>query len=88
MSGDPAGGPGAEVHAGDRGSLLARLARTAVLPWRTRAKVVITVDPDMIPITRLRHHPAAAQIVDVHEDYGRLLAARAWPKEPIGLPAG
>jgi glycosyltransferase involved in cell wall biosynthesis len=87
--GDPAGGPaGAEVHAGERGSLVQRLARTAVLPWRTAARVVITVDPDMIPITRLVTTLRRRKMVaDVHEDYGRLLRDRAWAKGPIGLPA-
>jgi glycosyltransferase involved in cell wall biosynthesis len=87
--GDPAGGPaGASVHAGDRGSLVQRLARTAVLPWRTSAKVVVTVDPDMIPITRLVTALRRRKMVaDVHEDYGRLLRDRAWARGPVGLPA-
>jgi glycosyltransferase involved in cell wall biosynthesis len=87
--GDPAGGPaGAEIHARSRGSLLQRLARTAVLPWRTKAKVVVTVDPDMIPNTRLVTTLRRRQMVaDVHEDYGRLLADRAWAKGLVGLPA-
>jgi glycosyltransferase involved in cell wall biosynthesis len=87
--GDPAGGPaGAVVHASDRGSLLRRLGRTAVLPWRTSAKVVVTVDPDMIPITRLVTKLRRRRMVaDVHEDYGRLLADRAWARGLVGLPA-
>ena len=41
--GEAAGGPaGAVVHAGPRGTMVHRLARTAVLPWRTNAKVVMT----------------------------------------------
>ncbi|NEA35475.1 glycosyltransferase [Streptomyces sp. SID13031] len=87
--GDPAGGPaGASVHARNRGSLVRRLARTAVLPWRTSAKVVVTVDPDMIPITRLVTALRRRKMVaDVHEDYGRLLRDRAWARGPVGLPA-
>jgi glycosyltransferase involved in cell wall biosynthesis len=87
--GDPAGGPaGAVVHSGDRGSLVQRLARTAVLPWRTNAKVVVTVDPDMIPVTRLVTKLRRRKMVaDVHEDYGRLLRDRAWARGPVGLPA-
>lgn len=87
--GDPEGGPaGASVHAGPRGSMLQRLARTAVLPWRTNAKVVMTVDPDMIPVTRLVTTLRRRKMVaDVHEDYRRLLADRAWAKGPAGLPA-
>ncbi len=76
------------MHAGPRGSLVQRLARTAVLPWRTNAKVVMTVDPDMIPITRLVTTLRRRKMVaDVHEDYRRLLADRAWAKGPAGLPA-
>lgn len=87
--GDPAGGPaGADVHARIRGSLWRRLAQTAVLPWRTKAKVVMTVDPDMIPITRLVTRLRGRKMVaDVHEDYGRLLADRAWARGLVGLPA-
>lgn len=87
--GDAEGGPaGAVVHAGPRGNLAQRLARTAVLPWRTKAKVVMTVDPDMIPVTRLVTAVRRRKlVVDVHEDYERLLADRAWARGPIGLPA-
>ncbi|GAA0571711.1 glycosyltransferase family 4 protein [Kribbella sandramycini] len=87
--GEPDGGPaGAVVHAGPRGNLLQRLARTAVLPWRTKAKVVMTVDPDMIPVTRLVTTLRRRKMVaDIHEDYTRLLADRAWAKGPAGLPA-
>jgi glycosyltransferase involved in cell wall biosynthesis len=87
--GDPAGGPaGADVHARNRGSLGRRLAQTAVLPWRTKAKVVMTVDPDMIPITRLvARLRRRKMVVDVHEDYARLLADRAWARGLVGLPA-
>src|SRR5690242_5971374 len=87
--GDAEGGPaGATVHAGPRGSLVQRLARSAVLPWRTRAKVVMTVDPDMIPVARLVTTMRRRKlVVDVHEDYERLLADRAWAKGPVGLPA-
>ena len=87
--GEPDGGPaGATVHAGPRGNLVQRLARTAVLPWRTNAKVVMTVDPDMIPVTRLVTTIRRRKlVVDVHEDYERLLADRAWAKGAAGLPA-
>src|SRR5690348_10548109 len=87
--GEAAGGPaGAVVHAGPRGTMVHRLARTAVLPWRTNAKVVMTVDPDMIPIARLVTGLRRRKlVVDVHEDYERLLADRAWAKGPAGLPA-
>ena len=71
-----------------RGSLVQRLARTAVLPWRTRAKVVMTVDPDMIPVTRLVTTIRRRKlVVDVHEDYERLLADRAWAKSRRACPA-
>ncbi|HET6987915.1 MAG TPA: glycosyltransferase [Kribbella sp.] len=87
--GEPVGGPlGAVVHAGPRGNLVQRLARSAVLPWRTKAKVVMTVDPDMIPITRLVTTVRRRKMVaDVHEDYTRLLADRAWANGLAGLPA-
>jgi len=87
--GEAEGGPvGAVVHAGPRGNLVQRMARTAVLPWRTKAKVVMTVDPDMIPVTRLVATLRRRKMVaDVHEDYNLLLADRAWARGPAGLPA-
>src|SRR4051794_41870557 len=60
--GDPDGGPaGAVVHAGPRGNLAQRLARTAGLPWRTQAKGGMTGDPDMIPVTPLVTTPRRRQ---------------------------
>jgi glycosyltransferase involved in cell wall biosynthesis len=87
--GEAAGGPaGAAVHAGPRGNLVQRLAQTVVLPWRTNAKVVMTVDPEIIPVARFVATVRRRKlVVDVHEDYERLLADRAWANGAAGLPA-
>ncbi|HEU4947754.1 MAG TPA: glycosyltransferase [Kribbella sp.] len=87
--GDPAAGPaGAAVRAKNRGGLLNRLGRAAVMPWRSRAKVLLTVDPDLVPVGRLATGLRRRKMVaDIHEDYGRLLSDRAWAAGLIGCPA-
>lgn len=68
---------GATVTASPRPGFMGRAMRALVLPWRTRAKVLFTVDPDAVPPARL----AAALrrqkvVVDLHEDYAKLLQDR------------
>ena len=71
-----------------RGSLWRRGADAAVLPWRARGRVVVVVDPDTIPSASLaalvRRRPL---VVDVHEDYARLLADRRWARGAVGVVA-
>ena len=74
--------------AGGGKDLPSRVMRAVKLPWASQGKVLIAIDPDLIPIsliaTRLRHRRI---VVDVHEDYLALLRDRAWAKGLIGLAA-
>ncbi|MEU8134544.1 glycosyltransferase [Streptodolium elevatio] len=79
--GDPAGGPlGARiVSLGARGGAIDRARRDLTVPFKARGKVVITLDPDLVPTAaaaRLLRRGRLA--VDVHEDYLKLLRDRPW----------
>ncbi|MCF2532677.1 glycosyltransferase family protein [Yinghuangia soli] len=79
--GDPAGGPpGTLVRSlGLRGGAAARARRDLTVPFRARGRVLMTLDPDLVPAAaaaRLLRRRRLA--VDVHEDYRALLRDRAW----------
>ena len=61
-----------------------RGARALSWPWRTRADVVMTLDPDTalsaLLSTRARR---GSWVADVHEDYKALLKDRAWVPAPL-----
>jgi glycosyltransferase involved in cell wall biosynthesis len=67
----------------------ARLVLALAQPWRARGRVLLTLDPDVVPAAlvaaRLRRRRL---VVDVHEDYAALLADRAWAKGALGRLAG
>jgi glycosyltransferase involved in cell wall biosynthesis len=84
-----AGPPGATVRTSDRRSLLRRAVRAVLLPWVARGRVLIVLDPDLIPpalvrrwtARRLGHRAAGQRVVaDVHEDYASALLDRAWAR--------
>ncbi|MBB5788401.1 glycosyltransferase [Jiangella mangrovi] len=88
--GDAAAGPtGARVSTRARGGLAGRAWRALTLPWRADGAVVFTLDPDLVPMatvaTRLRRRRL---VVDVHEDYQRLLSDRSWARGVTGALAG
>jgi glycosyltransferase involved in cell wall biosynthesis len=80
--GEPSDGPeGAGVIARRRGGLLRRGLGAVGLPWQSRASVLLTLDPDVIPSARLSGIVRRRKVVvDVHEDYAKLLADRPWSK--------
>lgn len=67
-----------------RGSLLHRVLRAGVLPWRSRGRVVIVIDPELtLPALlhrwwRGRTARRSYLVVDIHEDYGKVLMDRSW----------
>jgi glycosyltransferase involved in cell wall biosynthesis len=83
--GEPTAGPeGAVVRTWPRGSMPARGWRAVRLPFRARGRVLLTLDPDVVPATllagRLRRRVVVA---DVHEDYVSLLRDRGWVPRPL-----
>lgn len=87
--GDAGDGPdGAEVTTSARGGFSRRALRAAALPWRTDARVVLTLDPDLIPMARLAGILRRTKVVvDIHEDYARLLSDRPWARGVLGAGA-
>lgn len=88
--GAPGDGPiGATVRARRRRSLHHRAMRAVLLPWTARGRVLLVLDPDLALPALLRrlaaragHRPGPGSrlVVDVHEDYGKLLLDRSWAK--------
>jgi glycosyltransferase involved in cell wall biosynthesis len=80
---------GATFHRapGNKGKF-SRVWRDLILPTKAVGEVVMVISPDLVPIayliTRLRRQKL---IVDVYENYPRLLADRAWAKGVIGFLA-
>jgi glycosyltransferase involved in cell wall biosynthesis len=83
--GNAADGPfDATVHTTRRGSLLRRFLRALVLPCRARGHVVVVIDPELALPALLRRvigrRSSAGRrlVVDIHEDYLKLLMDRDW----------
>jgi glycosyltransferase involved in cell wall biosynthesis len=66
----------------------ARLFLAVVQPWRARGRVILTLDPDVVPAAlvaaRLRRRRL---VVDIHEDYVALSRDRAWARGVVGRMA-
>jgi glycosyltransferase involved in cell wall biosynthesis len=81
-----AGPPGALVRTAPRRGPAGRAARSVALPMRARGRLLLTLDPDLVPAAwlaaRVLRRPL---VVDVHEDYAALLADRAWARGALGL---
>ena len=84
-----AGPPGTQVHAsGARPGPLRRMGRAVALPVRARGRVVLTLDPELVPMAVARGLVSrGATVVDVHEDYAALLRDRAWAHGVAGVGA-
>lgn len=62
----------------------------ALLPARTHGRIVLTLDPELVPFARLRRGVGRGRrrlVVDVHEDYLALLDDRGWARGGAGLVA-
>ena len=78
--GDAASGPpGATVTTSPRPGMLGRAARSVVLPWRARGRVLLTLDPELVtPAWVTARLLRRRLVVDLHEDYAALLQDRPW----------
>jgi glycosyltransferase involved in cell wall biosynthesis len=66
-----------------------RGVKALTLPTKARGRVLITMDPDLIPAARARRLFGYGRrlAVDLHEDYVALLDDRAWAKGAAGKVA-
>lgn len=75
---------GCRVFAAPRAGKLSRLGRALTWPFRVRADVLVTIDPDTSLsawlAARLRRR---RWVADVHEDYAALLKDRSWVPGPL-----
>jgi len=79
-----AGPEGARVRTWERGSMAARALRAVRLPFLARGRVLLTLDPDVVPAALVAAVLRRRRLVaDVHEDYVALLADRAWVPRPL-----
>ena len=80
---------GAEFRASRSNGMAGRGVQALLLPGRARGRVLITLDPDLIPAARMRRLFSHGRrlAVDMHEDYVALLDDRAWAKGPRGAVA-
>lgn len=86
--------PGVDFRPLEAGGLPRRLLNALLLPARARGRVLLTLDPDLVPTARLhravhRALPGGRRllVVDVHEDYQALLRDRDWARGPAGAAA-
>lgn len=87
--GDPTDGPAlADVSTRRHRRRAGRLVDDLLAPWRATGRVVVVLDPDLVPSARLRRLVrGGALVVDVHEDYAALLRDRAWAAGAAGHAA-
>jgi len=80
---------GAEFRASRSNGMAGRGVQALLLPGRARGRVLITLDPDLIPAARMHRLFSHGRrlAVDMHEDYVALLDDRAWAKGPRGAVA-
>ena len=66
-----------------------RGVQALLLPGKARGRVIVTLDPDLIPAARLHRTLSHGRrlAVDMHEDYVALLDDRAWAKGTRGAVA-
>lgn len=80
---------GSEFRQAAARGIAGRGVQALLLPGKARGRVVVTLDPDLIPAARLRRTFSHGRrlAVDLHEDYVALLDDRAWAKGARGTVA-
>jgi len=67
--------------------MMARAVRAVRLPFAARGRVLLLLDPDIVPSALLvRRLRGRAVVADVHEDYVALLRDRSWVPAPLRGP--
>lgn len=74
----------ASVVTAPRGGVKRRIIRALLWPWRAQGQIIIVIDPDAVPSAWLLRLRGKVVVVDVHEDYVRLLRDRAWAQGFLG----
>ena len=68
-----------------RGGFVGRAIRALVMPLLARGRVLLVLDPDLVPAAWLAARATRRRlVVDVHEDYRALLRDRTWARGPGG----
>ena len=58
--------------------LAARAFQAVRLPWSASGRVLLVIDPDLVPSAALRRFFGVRLVVDLSEDYAKLVADRPW----------
>jgi glycosyltransferase involved in cell wall biosynthesis len=80
---------GTEFRPAHSRGISGRGMQALLLPGKARGRVIVTLDPDLIPAARLHRAFTHGRrlAVDMHEDYVALLDDRAWAKGAVGTVA-
>jgi len=70
-----------------RGGLWRRVLLALEMPWRATGRVLVVLDPDLVPAGMVRRALGRALVVDLSEDYLTLLQDRAWARGAMRRPA-
>ncbi len=82
--GDAALGPeGCLVHSRPRPGKLGRFWLGVTVPFRPKADVIVTIDPETSLAAFLASRGQTVWVADVHEDYAALLKDRSWVPKPL-----
>ena len=79
--------PGVAARTRPRPGLVGRAVSALASPWRARGRVLVCLDPDVLPSASVRRLTGRRVVADVHEDYVALLKDRRWARGTAGRVA-